>query len=144
MESNKGADAVHSPLTHGIDHVGLTVRDCAVSSNFFCECLGWKLVGENASYPAKFVSDGTIRLTLWQVQNPANCRAFDRKSTIGLHHLAFKATDLDNLRAVYARIAEWPGVVIEFAPELSGSGPKWHCMFLEPGGNRIEIAYDPR
>jgi hypothetical protein len=36
---------------------------------FFCECLGWKLVGENQSYPASYVSDGNGIVTLWQVED---------------------------------------------------------------------------
>jgi hypothetical protein len=32
----------------------------------------------------------------------------------------------------------------EFAPELSGKGPKIHFMVREPSGIRLEFAYDPR
>jgi hypothetical protein len=36
------------------------------------------------------------------------------------------------------------GVVVEFAPELSGKGPKIHFIVREPSGIRIEFAVDPR
>jgi catechol 2,3-dioxygenase-like lactoylglutathione lyase family enzyme len=49
----------NDPLTVGVDHVGLAVKDLALARGVFCECLGWKVVGENQSYPASFVSDGT-------------------------------------------------------------------------------------
>jgi catechol 2,3-dioxygenase-like lactoylglutathione lyase family enzyme len=32
--------------TYGFDHVGLSVRDLASSRTFFCDCLGWRVVGE--------------------------------------------------------------------------------------------------
>ena len=32
----------------------------------------------------------------------------------------------------------------EFAPELSGKGPKEHFIVLEPGGTRLELSYDPK
>ena len=48
----------NDPLTVGVDHVGLAVKDLALARSFFCDCLGWKVVGENQSYPASFVSDG--------------------------------------------------------------------------------------
>ena len=51
--------------TYGFDHVGLSVRDLASSRKFFCDCLGWGVVGERPDYPAAFVSDGRGVLTLW-------------------------------------------------------------------------------
>jgi catechol 2,3-dioxygenase-like lactoylglutathione lyase family enzyme len=47
----------------GFDHVGLSVRDLAISRKFFCDCLGWRVVGERPDYPAAFVSDGHGVLT---------------------------------------------------------------------------------
>jgi catechol 2,3-dioxygenase-like lactoylglutathione lyase family enzyme len=131
-------------LTAGIDHVGLTVHDLEQSQRFFCECLGWQVVGGNPAYPAVFVSDGGVRLTLWQVDGPESCVTFDRRRNIGLHHLALKVADLARLDALYARVAVWPGVVVEFAPEPVGKGPKVHCMVREPGGVRIEFACLPQ
>src|SRR4029077_17206585 len=52
--------------TYGFDHVGLSVRDLASSRKFFCDCLGWAVVGERPDYPAAFVSDGRGILTQWQ------------------------------------------------------------------------------
>ena len=54
-----GADQTdQTPITTtGFDHVGLTVLDLEVARRFFCECLGWKVVGGNPSYPAAFASD---------------------------------------------------------------------------------------
>jgi catechol 2,3-dioxygenase-like lactoylglutathione lyase family enzyme len=133
-----------SALTTGIDHIGLTVRDLEQSRRFFCECLGWQVVGENATYPAVFVSDGHDRITLWQVQAPEACVGFDRRSNIGLHHLALKIADLSTLDALFKRVSSWPGVEVEFAPEPLGKGRKIHCMVLEPGGVRIEFACLPQ
>jgi catechol 2,3-dioxygenase-like lactoylglutathione lyase family enzyme len=133
-----------SPLTIGVDHVGLTVRNLEQSRRFFCDCLGWQVVGENATYPAVFVSDGQDRVTLWQVDAPENCVAFDRRRNIGLHHLALKVADLATLDSLYKRVVAWPGVEIEFAPEPLGKGPKMHCMVREPGGVRVEFACLPQ
>lgn len=136
------ADTRHgSPLTLGIDHVGLTVADLKQSTAFFTDCLGWRLLGEKPDYPAAFVTDGHTRLTLWQVSDPADFSAFDRHRNVGLHHLALKIGTLENLHALYKRVAQWQGVVVEFSPELSGKGPKVHCMIREPGGCRVEFAW---
>lgn len=132
------------PLTAGIDHVGLTVRDLNLTRAFFIDCLGWKQVGEKPDYPAAFVSDGKIMVTLWQRTNQDSGVEFDRKSNVGLHHLALRAVSAEALDELHERVSKWPGVKIEFAPENLGAGPKRHMMFYEPGGVRLEFDFDPR
>ena len=132
------------PLTRGVDHIGLTVRDLNVTRDFFVHGLGWTQVGERPSYPAAFVSDGRITLTLWQVTDPDNYVRFDRKSGVGLHHLALRVDSEEALQELFARISAWPGVEVEFAPENQGAGPKRHTMMYEPGGIRLEFDFDPR
>jgi catechol 2,3-dioxygenase-like lactoylglutathione lyase family enzyme len=141
MESLGMTDA---PLTLGIDHVGLTVRNLSVTRDFFIDVLGWTQVGGRPDYPAAFVSDGHITLTLWEVKDLPNCVAFDRKTNVGLHHLALRAGSKEALDAIFARVSGWPGVVVEFAPENMGEGPKRHTMLYEPGGIRLEFDFDPR
>lgn len=131
-------------ITLGIDHVGLTVSNLEASKEFFVDCLGWKVVGEKPNYPAVFVSDGKSKLTLWQATDTSDYVTFDRHKNVGLHHLALKVADRDTLDELFERVREWPDLDIEFPPEFSGDGPKVHCMIYEPGGNRIEFAWDPR
>ena len=133
-----------TPATCGVDHVGLSVRDLESTRRFFCDCLGWRVVGERPEYPAAFVSDGQLIVTLWRVEAPDQAVAFDRRTNVGLHHLALAVADRAGLDALYERVASWPGVVVEFAPELSGKGPKIHFIVREPSGIRIEFAFDPR
>lgn len=133
-----------SALTSGVDHVGLTVSDLVASRTFFTHCLGWELLGENTSYPAAFVTDGTTRVTLWQVKDQTKYVPFDRHKNVGLHHLALRVPELTTLHKIHKRVAEWPGAVIEFAPEQNGTGPKIHCMVREPSGNRIEFTHLPQ
>lgn len=126
------------PSSKGVDHVGLTVKDIEQTKTFFIDGLGFKKLGEDADYPAVFLTDGTTTITLWQVQDDAQVVEFDRKHHIGLHHIAFKLENLKELNAMYGRLKDWPGVKIEFAPELLGDGPTQHMMFYEPGGVRLE------
>ena len=53
-------------LTCGIHHVGLTVPDLDQARAFFCDVLGFDEIGGQPAYPAIFVSDGVILLTLWR------------------------------------------------------------------------------
>lgn len=130
--------------TQGIHHLGLTVPDLAATRAFFIDCLGWKQVGEKPDYPAVFVSDGTIMLTLWQVQAANGGVKFDRKSNVGLHHVALRLKGEQALKDTFERVSKWPGVVVEFAPENLGAGPVQHMMITEPGGIRMEFDFDPR
>ena len=128
-------------LTHGVHHVGLAVRDLDEATSFFCGTLGFKEVGRNDVYPAVFVSDGGVTLTIWRVSDPQNAVAFNRKTNIGLHHLALAVADQVALATVYERVRSHPGVVVEFAPEpvLAGSTTH-HFICAIPGGIRIEFA----
>lgn len=78
-------------------------------------------------------------LTLWQTTDPNTATPFDRKTNIGLHHLALKVDGLATLNAMHETLSKTGGVTIEFAPEPMGSGPIHHMMFYIPGGIRMEL-----
>ncbi len=127
------------PVTRGAHHIGLTVPDLQQTRRFFLETLGFQQVGEKPDYPAVFVSDGAIMITLWQAQDPASAVSFDRKNVIGLHHLALSVADEAALRALHQRLDGSDGVVVEFAPEPLGEAPFRHMMCAIPGGIRMEF-----
>jgi len=130
--------ATQQSLTRGIHHAGLTVPDLDEARDFFTAVLGFEQVGERPDYPAVFVSDGTVMITLWQVRDASTAAAFDHKQVIGLHHLALQVS-ADTLDALYVQLCERGDVVIEFAPESLGQGPTRHMMFTMPGGIRLEL-----
>lgn len=106
--------------------------------NFFIETLGYDQVGEVPDYPAVFLSDGNLMLTLWQATDPDNAVPFDRKNVIGLHHLAL-TVDTGSLDGLYERLQNAADVDIEFAPEPLGDMPVRHMMCSIPGGIRVEF-----
>jgi catechol 2,3-dioxygenase-like lactoylglutathione lyase family enzyme len=126
-------------ITQGAHHIGLTVPNIDATRDFFVNVLAFKPVGQVPDYPAYFISDGTIMLTLWQAIDPATATPFDRKTNIGLHHFALKVDSLDTLNALHTTLANTDGVDIEFAPEPIGGGPTQHMMFSIPGGIRMEL-----
>lgn len=87
------------------------------------------------------MTDGHLRLTLWHVEEPDKALDFDRRTNIGLHHLALTVTTEADLIRLSARVSNWPGVEVEFMPESLGEGPRKHMMFAEPGGIRIELIW---
>ena len=128
-----------APLTGGVHHVGLTVPNLKETNAFFIDALGFNQIGEVPDYPATFLSDDKIMVTLWQAEDAANATPFDRKNVIGLHHLALIVEDQAALDAIHDRLQIADGTSIEFAPEPLGSGPTRHMMCNIPGGIRVEF-----
>ena len=125
------------PRTRGVHHAGLTVPDLAAAKTFFEEGLGFEQVGEIPDYPAVFLSDGAVMITLWQAANGAGAAPFDRRHSIGLHHLALEvAGDLEGL---HTELAARDDVEVEFEPEPLGGGSTRHMMCAIPGGIRLEL-----
>lgn len=132
------ATAPSARKTAGLHHLGLTVSDLVAARDFFTEALGFSLVFEDPAYPAAFVSDDTVMLTLWQAEPQA--RPFDRRAQIGLHHAAFLIESQSALEGVFDTVANWPGVEVECAlsPPRPDS-PARHFLVRMPGGPRIEF-----
>jgi catechol 2,3-dioxygenase-like lactoylglutathione lyase family enzyme len=69
---------------------------------------------------------------------------FQRKTNIGLHHLALAVADEAALATVHERVRNHPGVVLEFNPEPVRTGSTTHRFICAiPGGIRIEFATRP-
>ena len=102
--------------TKGLNHLGLTVRDLEQTTSFLVGVLGWDVSARDESYPRTTVTDGTLRLTLWQVQTDTPA-PFDRKTRLGLHHLALEVGTQETLNALAVTLAQTKGVTIEFMPE---------------------------
>ena len=127
------------PVTKGIHHLGLTVSRLEESAAFFKSMLGWHEVKRRDDYPAIFMSDGTVMLTLWATKE-APATPFDKNRNVGLHHVAFTVPDEATLNSVYERLQQ-AGVPIEFAPEPLGGGPAKHLICYDPSGIRAEILW---
>ncbi|EGR2322356.1 VOC family protein [Vibrio alginolyticus] len=124
-------------LTKDIHHVGLTVSNLEASAKFFTEQLGWSEVKRNPGYPAIFVSDGHIMLTLWAAKADA-ATPFDRKTNIGLHHLALLVETEKQLYELRDQFMA-SGIEIEFGPELVKTRPAKHLMCYDPSGIGVEF-----
>ena len=130
---------MHTPITKGVHHIGLTVSKLEESADFFTSLLGWKEVRRNHEYPAIFVSDGNITVTLWATKEEPS-RQFNKNGNVGLHHVAFHVENENNLNSIYEKLIS-NGVKIEFPPELVQQGPAKHMMCYEPSGIRVEFIW---
>ena len=127
------------PITKGAHHIGLTVSKLEESANFFTSLLGWKEVRRNEEYPAIYVSDGNLMITLWAIKEEPSIE-FNKNKNVGLHHVAFHIEIEDALNTLHTQLKN-NGIKIEFAPEILGQGPAKHMMCYEPSGIRVEFIW---
>lgn len=128
-------------LTLGVHHIGLTVPDLDQARDFFCGVLGFDEVGGAPDYPAIFVSDGAVLLTLWRAADPLTARAFDRRVNIGLHHLSLSVADDAALEVAWQKVSAHPEVVVDHAPgPIRPGAAARHFLVFIPGGIRLEFA----
>ncbi len=127
--------------TQGINHLGLSVKNLDQTVSFFIDCLGWEESGRDETYPRSAVSDGRIRLTLWEVDHSLLVNEFQFRQNIGLHHFALEVRSENELNEIADKVKAYPGTEIEFMPEFLGPGPRKHMIFNEPGGIRIEFIW---
>jgi len=126
-------------VTAGVQHIGLAVSKLEESAAFFTNILGWEEVKRREDYPAIFVRDDALTITLWKTQTDEPI-TFNRKTNVGLHHLALRVENkVDLFRLVDLLKANQ--IEIEFEPTLIREGPSMHMMCYEPSGIRIEFYY---
>jgi catechol 2,3-dioxygenase-like lactoylglutathione lyase family enzyme len=130
---------MNAPVTRGVHHVGLTVSRLEESAAFFVSVLGWREVHRDDAYPAVFVSDGRVMVTLWAARTTPPA-AFDKDRNVGLHHVAFQVAREEDLDAIRGRL-EAHAIPIEFGPERLRQGPAKHMMCIEPSGIRVEFIW---
>ena len=123
----------------GVDHLGLTVSNLDSSKVFFTDVLGFKVLRNDPTYPAYFLSNNKITITLWRVKNDDKRVEFNRADNVGLHHLALSVESIEKLSELHEHLKIQNNITIEFAPENLGKGPTQHMMIREPSGNRIEF-----
>jgi catechol 2,3-dioxygenase-like lactoylglutathione lyase family enzyme len=126
-------------ITKGCHHIGLTVSKLEESAEFFTSLLGWKEVRRNEEYPAIFVSDGSIMVTLWATKEQSS-NQFNKNKNVGLHHVAFRVESESDLNEIHEQLSS-SGIEIEFPPEQLGQGPAKHMICYEPSGIRVEFLW---
>lgn len=127
------------PMTRGLHHIGLTVSKLEESAAFFTSILGWKEVKRDPEYPAVFVSDGGILVTLWKNREEPHVD-FDRARNVGLQHAAFLVESEENLARIHERLLEHR-VELQFPPQTLPSGKGKHLFCFEPSGIRVEFIW---
>ncbi|MFD6227805.1 VOC family protein [Streptomyces sp. NPDC060232] len=120
-------------------HVGLNVTDLEGSLAFYRDALDFQVLAEGKEEGRRFAllgQDGELVLALWQQADGAYAPA-----AAGLHHLAFSAGAVEEVRAYEERLR---GLGVAFAYEgvvAHGEGAASGGIFFhDPDGTRLEIS----
>lgn len=140
--SNPPASATPS-MKAPLYHVQINVSDAAGSFPFYRDLfayLGHEVVDESEHHLG--ISDGTVTLWLIQTEEAHRGTSFERHGT-GLHHLAFRAADYDEVirfsdEFLAPRCIATLGGSPKAYPEYSET--YFAVSFLDPEGICIEIA----
>ena len=125
-------------VTNGIHHLGLSVSKLEEAIEFFTEALEFNLVGRDEDYPAAFLKDESVVITLWGTEK--NAVPFDRKKNEGLHHVAFNVKDRGALESLYLRLIERTDITVEKEITAMSPGSNTRHFFIRiPGGPRVEF-----
>jgi glyoxylase I family protein len=114
------------PRLNGSTHINLTVRDLAVSTEWYCRVLGFVVVRQARPEESGFTfntlvhSSSLASVVLGQADEP-DLTPFDERR-VGLHHLAFHVPER-------ADLAEWARHLDRVGVEHSGVKE----LFLEAG-----------
>ncbi|MFB8395540.1 VOC family protein [Streptomyces yangpuensis] len=120
-------------------HIGLNVTDLERSLAFYRDALDFQVLGEGEEEDRRYAflgRDGELVLTLWQQADSAFAPA-----AAGLHHLAFSAGAIEEVRAYEERLR---GLGVDFAHEgvvaHREGAASGGIFFHDPDGTRLEIS----
>jgi hypothetical protein len=134
-----GELSMNKAITQAIHHLGVTVPNIHETAEFLTNHLHFTECGGDPDYPAVFATDSVVMITIWQASEPGQCRPFDRRKNIGLHHFALSVSDKNALNALHKTLSSMPDIDIEFSPESLGNTSIQHMMCSIPGGLRVEF-----
>lgn len=120
-----------------IGHVHLKVADLERALGFYCNVLGFELMGR-LDNEAAFLSAGGyhhhIALNTWESRGGSR----PAPGTTGLHHIAILYPDRAAMAAAYRRVVAL-GIPITHAADHGGS----EAVYLrDPDGNGVELTWD--
>ncbi|WP_396927716.1 VOC family protein [Mycolicibacterium sp.] len=138
-------------MNHRLTHIGVCVRDIAVSTAFYCTALGFTKIGDmhvddeasaqlldvpGLSLTLVYLERDGFRIELLGYDTPGTSEGPPRRmNTLGLTHLSFRVTDIDGLADT---IVAHGGQLLAERTVTFGGGNR-AMMLTDPDGNFIEL-----
>jgi len=122
-----------------LGHVVLNVRDVKKSERFYREVLGMAVSGRNPNTKMSFLSFGREHHDVALAELPAGTAPISAEDVPGLHHFCVYVKtpkEVDDLAPVLKK----KGIPIVSGPEILQVARNRSVSFLDPDGNRVEVA----
>lgn len=122
-----------------LGHVVLNVSNLKRSENFYRHVLGMAVSGRDRTTKMSFLSFGREHHDVALAQIPSGARPFTEKRVPGLHHFCVYVKtprEVDRLVPLLRR----KRIRIVSGPEILKVAQNRSISFLDPDGNRVEVA----
>jgi catechol-2,3-dioxygenase len=127
-------------VQHGvIGHIVLNVADLKKSERFYRTVLGLKVSARNGRTKMTFLSYGREHHDIALIQLPAGTRAISNKGVPKLHHFCIYVGSNKTIDDIYP-VLKRRKIPIVSGPETLEVAGNRSISFLDPDGNRVEIA----
>jgi catechol-2,3-dioxygenase len=122
-----------------LGHVVLNVENLQKSENFYRSMLGMKVSARNRRTKMTFLSFGREHHDVALMELPKGIKHVDGEGTPKLHHFCIYVKTNDEVDALYS-VLKRRKVPIVSGPELLEVAGNRSISFLDPDGNRVEVA----
>ena len=122
-----------------LGHVVLNVRDLKKSERFYRDILGMAVSGRNQRTKMSFLSFGQEHHDIALMELPAKTKRIAGEGVPGLHHFCVYVgtnKEVDDLCPILKR----KRIAVVSGPEILEVARNRSVSFLDPDGNRVEVA----
>ncbi len=122
-----------------LGHVVLNVRDLKKSERFYLDILGMAVSGRNRKTRMSFLSFGKEHHDIALAELPAGAKRLAGEDVPGMHHFCIYVKtnkEVDDLFPVLQK----KGIPVVSGPEILEVARNRSISFLDPDGNRVEVA----
>jgi catechol 2,3-dioxygenase-like lactoylglutathione lyase family enzyme len=122
-----------------LGHVVLNVRDLKKSECFYRDVLGMSVSARNARTKMSFLSFGAEHHDIALMELPHGARRIAGDGIPGLHHFCVYVDDDKIVDKLYP-VLQKRGIAVVSGPEILEVAQNRSVSFLDPDGNRVEVA----
>lgn len=122
-----------------LGHVVLNVRNLRKSEMFYRSILGMKVSGRNLRTKMSFLSFGHEHHDIALMELPKGVRRISGKGIPGLHHFCIYVGSNKEVKDLVP-VLKRKRVPIVSGPEILEVARNHSVSFLDPDGNRVEVA----
>ena len=122
-----------------LGHVVLNVRDLKTSERFYRDILGMAVSGRNLRTKMSFLSFGQEHHDIALVELPRGANRIAGEGIPGLHHFCVYVGSNREVEDIYP-VLKRKRIPVVSGPEILEVARNRSVSFLDPDGNRVEIA----